>query len=338
MLLHEVEESSGYPGIPSPQPPVDAGGMKPSVDFAILDLASRQHGLVTRRQLIEAGVKGPAIAYRVRIGRLAAVHRGVYRSGPVTTTYHREMAAVLACGKEAVLSHRSAGSLWGLLHEASNEAPVDITTTGQRRPSRGDITIHRTRRLPVDERALRHGIPTTSAGRTLLDLASCIRGPRMERAVAKALRNGLVSVEDMGTLLDRHKGRRGIGFLRELVKTDEAPALTRSEAEVRFLKLMRRSGLPRPAVNTRLRGFEVDFLWRSHRLIVEIDGFAYHGGRAAFERDRNRDATLTAAGYRVVRITWRQLTRETEAVLARVAQALVSGTQTHVSVPPGRSE
>jgi len=134
----------------------------------------------------------------------------------------------------------------------------------------------------------------------------------------------LVVRADIERLLVRHSGRKGIAALRTVFSIDGGLVLTRSEAEVRFLALVRAADISRPLVNTRLCGFEVDFLWPDQRLVVEIDGFAFHGGRAAFEDDRDRDAKLAAVGYRVIRFTWRQLTRRPEAVLVRLAQTLIA--------------
>lgn len=144
----------------------------------------------------------------------------------------------------------------------------------------------------------------------------------LERAVAEAQARHLAQPRDLLALLARYPGRRGTAALRELAESDGAFAITRSEGEERLLALIRRSQLPPPEVNVRLCGFEVDFLWRDQRLVVEVDGFAFHSSRAAFEKDRLRDAELQARGFRVLRVTWRQIVDRKEATLARIAQAL----------------
>ena len=147
----------------------------------------------------------------------------------------------------------------------------------------------------------------------------------LEQVVARAEREGLVDAGVLEAMLKRHPRRRGTGSLRALLANSGRLAFTRSEAEERLLALVRRSQLPPPQVNARLDGYEVDFLWFEARLVVEVDGYAFHSSFGSFHADRRRDAVLTAAGFRVMRITWRQLTRERDATLVRLAQALARG-------------
>ena len=161
----------------------------------------------------------------------------------------------------------------------------------------------------------------------MLDLAPTVGSIPLERALARALRGGTVKRDELAAILDRYPHRRGAPALKGLLAAGD-PALTRSEAEEQFLYLADRGGLGRPSVNWMvegLEGIEVDFAWKEHSLVVEIDGFAFHSGRTAFEHDRSRDARLLAAGFRVIRLTWRQITEEPEATLVRVAQALSVG-------------
>ena len=167
------------------------------------------------------------------------------------------------------------------------------------------------------------GIPITTPARTLLDLASEATSRELEQAVAEAERRHLASRGGLVALLARYPRRPGTRALRFLVETHQRPALIRSEAEERLLALIGKAQLPAPDVNARVGPYEVDFLWREARLIVEVDGFAFHGDRAAFEADRRRDAELAARGFHVIRVTWRQIEAEPEAVLVRVGQALV---------------
>ena len=167
-----------------------------------------------------------------------------------------------------------------------------------------------------------NGIPLTLPARTLLDLAATETQRDLERALSEARVLKLVSDKQLLHAIDRTPSRKGTKALRVLL--DHGPAITRSEAERRLLKLIRDANLPLPLTNVRLHGHTVDFCWPENRLIVEFDGFAFHGHRRAFERDRKRDRTLVAAGYRVIRITWRQLTDESLAVIASVAQALTA--------------
>jgi very-short-patch-repair endonuclease len=185
------------------------------------------------------------------------------------------------------------------------------------------VRTHRAREIDPRDRTTRHGIQVTSVARTLLDIAATAPARELARSAEGAQIRRLVTGRDLERVLARTDGHRGASALRDLLRRAAEPAMTRSEAERRMLALLRAAGLPPSDVNTRVCGHEVDMLWRAERLIVEIDGFEYHRTREAFERDRLRDARLQAAGYRVMRITWRQISQQPEAVVARVAQALV---------------
>lgn len=188
------------------------------------------------------------------------------------------------------------------------------------------IRVHRTSSLHPDDIASRHGIPITSVARTLVDVAGCMDRQELERAVSTAERAGMTTRAAILQTLDRHPRRCGAPVLRALL--DGGPTLTRSEAEERFVALLRQGGLPLPEVNAVLHGYEVDCVWRAEKVVVEIDGYAFHGSRAAFERDRRRDAALMSAGFRVVRFSWRQITRTSPAVLVAVAQILAGAGST----------
>jgi very-short-patch-repair endonuclease len=167
-------------------------------------------------------------------------------------------------------------------------------------------------------------IPVTTPARTLLDLAAGGVFRDFERALAEAQIRRLVRRRELAELLQRNQGRRGSRVLRGALAAETEPVLTRSEAEERLLELVRHARLPPPEGNVRLGEHEVDLLWRKQRLIVEIDGFRFHSSRAAFERDRIRDAELQANGFRVIRVTWRQIVREPDAMLARIARLLAA--------------
>lgn len=276
--------------------------------------------MVTRAQLREAGLTDRAIDRRLESGRLQRVHRGVYLVGHVVMPHAREMSAVLAVGPNAVLSHRSAAWLWQLLPYPPRPASVDVTVWGRNAGRKPGIRIHRAALGPETRTCQR--IPTTTPARTLIDLAYQVSARELERAVAQAQTRGLTSRRDLLALLARHPGRRGTAALRALLNRGSAAVLTRSEAEERFLTLVRKAQLPAPDVNVRLAGYEVDFLWREERLIVEVDGFAFHSSRAAFERDRLRDAELQVQGFRIIRVTWRQIVDYPEAMLVRITKAL----------------
>lgn len=271
--------------------------------MAVAALASRRHGVVSLAQLRSAGLSDGQIEVRIRRGHLHRVHRGVYAVGhPALTLEGRWAAAVLAAGRGAALGRRDAAALWRLLERI--ERPIDVLTARRVRRQVG-IAPHCVGALDPAEITSRHGIPVTSVSRTLLDLAGCVPERRLRRAFAEADRIGLLVPAELGELLDaRGRGRPGAARLRALLADHSGPVpLTRSVLEYRFLQACRRRGLPDPEVNVRVAGFEVDMLWRAERVIVELDGHAYHGTRAAIRRDHRRDGRLQAAGFAVLRLT-----------------------------------
>ena len=290
----------------------------------IADLAARQFGVVSRTQLIAAGIGPGAIDTRLRGHRLHRLHRGVYAVGHVALVpLAREMAAALACGEHAAVSHRSAAAVWRLL-EARESEPVDVTVTGSGR-TRPGLRIHRSRRLAPEDVRRHDGLPVTSPARTLIDFADTAADRELERATAEALTRRLVDARRLLAATAGYPGRRGVSRLQRLLDSEEPTTVTRSEAEERFLALARAAELPPPEVNVPVLGHEVDFHWREQRLVVEIDGFRFHSSRGAFERDRRRDAELQSAGLRVLRITWRQLVDTPYATIARTVRLLASG-------------
>ena len=287
----------------------------------INDLAARQHGIVARWQLVDSGLPTHIVEYRVRIGRLAPVHRGVYRATPLVGPLAREMAAVLACGSRSVVSHRSAAGLWEIL-PSNPRRPVDIIVRG-RRPSRiPGLQSRLGPGLASDEVTSKNDVPLTTVSRTLIDLAGVATFRDLERALARADQAGMLDRTALMSLMARCPRRLGAPVLRALLFSGASPSMTRSDAEYELLSLLRQAALPLPETNVKVEGFEVDLLWRAGRLIVEVDGFTFHSSRTAFERDRRRDATLNAAGYRVVRVTWQQIKRKPIPTVAMLAQVL----------------
>jgi very-short-patch-repair endonuclease len=294
-------------------------------DRAIAALAEAQCGLVTRAQLAALGLGFGAIDHRIARGRLHRLHRGVYAVGHTALAPHaRELAAVLACGPDAVLSHQSAAALWGLRPDHPGDVHVTIGRSGSQ--SRAGLQVHRTRSLDARDIRLRQGIPATSPARTIIDLADILSERDLARVIDEAEIRHLARRRELLAATERlGPGRRGSAQLAGILRRHDGPALTRSQAEERLLSLIARAGLPRPEANVRMQGLEVDLLWRGKRLVVEVDGYAFHATRAAFERDRARDAHLNAAGLRVVRVTWRQIVDEPYVLVARIAQALTHG-------------
>lgn len=292
------------------------------LELAIAHLAGRQHGLVTRAQLLSLGMSARAIEGRLRGRRMRAVHRGVYRTGGVETPREREMAAVLAAGHGAVVSHRSAAWLHGLMVRPPDTHPVEVVVPGRQRVRRPGILARRVRWPPSATAVLADGIPATPVARTLVDLAGVLDAASLERAVARAERQGLAAREDLVAMIGEAQGRPGVRLLRSVAGGMGDLALTRSEAEVRFLQLVRDARLPTPEVNAVLLGYEVDFLWRARRMAVEVDGYRFHASRHQFRRDRRRDSRLAAAGIQVIRLSWEQIVEEPLATAAELAQAL----------------
>jgi very-short-patch-repair endonuclease len=287
----------------------------------IARIASVQRGLVARGQLTAAGIGRGAIAHRLRTGRLHRVHRGVYLVGHAAKgPLAEEMAAILYLRGDAVLSYWTAAAMWGLVD--SRPRDVTVTIVGRDLRSRRGLRLCRVSVLDARDVRMRAGLPVTSAARTVVGLAAHAPGDRLERVLAEGRIHGLISDDELRAAVGRAAGRKGSGRALALLSAEGAPAFTRSEAERRLLRLVRDSALPRPLVNQKLAGHEVDFVWPAHRLVAEVDGHRFHSGRAAFERDRRRDQVLTAAGYRVIRVTWRQLAEEPLAVVARLAQSL----------------
>lgn len=319
--------------------------MLPDQERRIQDRAGRQHGIVTRRQLIEAGLSSAAVGRLLKAGRLRAVHRGVYLLGPMKPDRATEMAAVLAGGPSAVLSHTSAASLWGYgpdhparstdrertngLHRSGEHrssttlpGPIHIIVPGSGRGQRPGIIVHRIMKLASDEHTLVDGIPVTSPSRTLVDLAGLLGSREVERAVAAAEREGLITSEELAQLPERYRRHAGIGVLRSLILEQSAPEFTRSEAERRCLDLLRTAELPVPHTNVPVGPYELDLFWPDAGVAVEVDGRAYHSSRRRFEGDRRKDAWLRARGITVVRLTWRQITRRPIATAVEVGQIL----------------
>jgi very-short-patch-repair endonuclease len=300
------------------------------VDLVLAELAGRQHGVVARRQLLAAGVGRRAIDERLG-RRLYPIHRGVYAVGyPVLRVEARWMAAALVAGPEAVLSYRTAGQLWGLAPRSGH--CLEVTRPTCFRSLRG-ICGHRSV-LPGDERTVVDGIPVTTVPRTILDLATVVSRPQVERALNEVEARRLTDPLSIPDLLARYPRRRGSAVLRALLDEEvEAQGVTKSKLEERFVALLDSHELPCPRLNADVavngRFFSADCLWQRERLIVELDGRAVHGTRKAFEADRERDRILMSDGWRVIRITWRQLCGQPPAVAEDLRKALAQGRALH---------
>jgi very-short-patch-repair endonuclease len=291
-------------------------------DGRIAAIAAAQRGRVSRRQLLSAGVSASTIHRMVVRETLHPLHGGVYAVGhPAPVELGTETAALLACADRAVLSHRTAAALWKL---RPSMAGGDVhVTIGDSQGQRAGIRTHRTRRLEAQDIRTYELLPVTSPARTVLDLATTERAREVERALDEGIVRKILRVSEVEDVLRRASGLRGAPLLARILERRRGPTVTRSEGEERFLSLIRDALLPPPEVNVSIHGYEVDFLWRKQRLVVEVDGYAYHGNRGAFERDRRKDAQLRAGGLSSMRVTWRQMQDEPYALIAHVAQALV---------------
>lgn len=294
-------------------------------DSQISVLAGAQHGVVTRSQLLTLGLSGQAVDRRLRGGRLHPLYRGVYAVGHLVLTVEgRWMSAVLAAGGHAVLSHASAAAAWEL--RPAGAGAIHVTIPGDPgRKRRAGLCIHRSSTLSPQDTTSHRDIPITTPVRTLIDLATTLRGRPLEHALDLAEQRGLVDFAELRKAIEAHPTRPGSPSLQaQLSRYTAGSTVTRSELEERFLALCDRHGLSRPSVNIRIEGVEVDFAWRDARLIVEVDGYAYHRSPSAFEDDRARDVALTVAGWTVLRFTWAQITRRSAWVAGAIRQRLAS--------------
>jgi very-short-patch-repair endonuclease len=255
----------------------------------VTEVAERQWGVISRRQLEEAGLGSAAVTRWMEDGRIHRLHRSVYAVGHRRLPIEGQLfAALLYAGEGSALSHTTAAWWWG---------PSDLE--------------------PVTHR----GLPVTDVPRTLLDLASSLEHHHLRRALAEAEFRGLLQLEEAAAALGR--GHPGSAALRRaLARHLPELALTRSVLEERLLALCEQHALPIPEINEKIGPFTVDALWRDARLVVEVDGGPAHTSRARMKEDRHRDLVLRGLGYRVQRYTWAQVTREAAAVAADVWDAL----------------
>ena len=283
-------------------------------DEQLAALAGQQHGVVARAQVRALGLSGSGVDHRVARGALHVIHRGVYAVGhPALAPDGLRMAAVLACGPGAALSHVSAGAL--LQVRESISALLDVTARTRR--SRPGLRVHRAALDPRDTGTVR-GIPVTAPARTLIDLADVLERQAVIRAFEEAIRLRLLTAEDLQEALQRHPGRRAIPLLTAQVER-HLPGIhrTRSELERAFVRLIAEHDvIPAPQINGHVAGYEVDALWPTHRLAVELDGLEFHRTRAAMRRDYDKALALTRAGLHVVRLDWEQVTVQAGATAA----------------------
>jgi very-short-patch-repair endonuclease len=292
---------------------------QPFDERRLAGLAGRQYGVVTREQLHALGVGETGIRERLRTDRLHRLHRGVYAVGhralPAKAHW---MAAVLACGEGAALSHVAAAAHHQI--RASSAVLIDVTapTRSGRRRQPG-IRLHRSGRLGKEDVTVHEGIPVTTVARTLLDLADVLNRQALKRAIDEAEYLRLLDMTALIAAVDRNPGRSGAKLLEA---AGGALELTESVLEDRFLAMVERRGLARPRVGAWVAGYRVDFHWPEAKLVVELDGFAAHGTRARFESDRRRDRRLGREGVRTIRLTASALTYDEDAIADELIEAL----------------
>lgn len=302
---------------------------KGSLDEQIARLALVQHGVVTLRQLVDLGLTPRAVQHRANAARLHRLYRRTYSLVPqkLLSREGRWMAAVLCCGEDAMLSHRTAA----LLHEIrfKDRNALDVIIPRRTTRKHAGIQIHTSTTLAASDRTRVRNIPCTSVSRTLLDLSTKVDRRGLERALDQAEVERLLNVNELRDQLARNAHHPGSRLIRGIVEEYYlARTLTRSELEEAFFRICRSARVPDPEVNVMIElndGEEpilADFVWLAQRVIVETDGYQTHGTRQAFEHNRRRDQRLTMAGWRVVRITWRQVMSRPDQV-RRLVQALV---------------
>jgi hypothetical protein len=290
-----------------------------SRDRVIADLARTQHGVVAHWQLLVLGLGPDAIQRWVRNGRLHRIHRGVYAVGHrALSSLGYALAAALAYGDGALVGYRSAAWLWDVLDDARQV--IDVVAVAKRQSRRG-IRFHSTVSLHPDDVGERDGVPVTSLARTLLDVAEVVPQRRLVYAIERAEKSRTFDLAAIRELLARSHGRHGLKALKAALREIEPEALHAHEGIERlFIDFCRRYGLGLPAMNASVEGFTVDALWADRKLIVELDSWEHHKSRRSFEEDRRRDAVLTVAGYRVVRVTDRMLRSDPDGLAALLSE------------------
>ncbi len=311
------------------------------LDHALARLAAKQHGVVTLDQLGRLGLTPSAVRQRAEAGRLHRLHRGVYAVGHREIGHRGELlAALMACGAGSVISHLSAAALLGLRDRSPTL--IDTIVPGQAGRKINGVRPHRCRGLGPGEVIRCDGVPCTTPSRTLVDLAGMLSRKSLQRAVGQAAVLRSLDITAIDAAMTYGRGRRGVTQLREIIEPwrteDSKLPLVRSTLEAMLLPLIVSEGLPRPLCNHKLRvgdeEIEVDLYWPEQRLVVESDGYASHGTKAAFERDPRRDQDLLLNDYRVARFTWDHVEREPSRAVATIAHLLGPRTRGGGELPP----
>jgi very-short-patch-repair endonuclease/predicted transcriptional regulator of viral defense system len=301
----------------------DEGDVVREIDRRIARLAARQRGVVTHAQLIALGLSKRAVAHRIRAGKLHPLYRGVYLVGhAVPVLGARELGAVLACGPDAYISHRSAGAIYGVADP--DPAVIDISVIGRSRRQRDGIRVHRPTTLrPSDTGIVDKFLPITSPARTLIDFAATAPFRDVEYAVNESQIKKLVTAKELEAKLH---GQRGAAAITAILSIGAAKVHKGGETLLRTL--IRKANFPTPEINVKVHGYEWDFHWPHAKLVVEADSVRYHSLPSKVEHDRRKEAHLRARDYEVLRFTYTQIAYEPEVVIAGIATALAKATAT----------
>jgi very-short-patch-repair endonuclease len=293
-------------------------------DRLVAEIAAAQLGLTTRWQLLDLGLSRAIIDHALARGRIIPVHRGVYAVGHVSLPPRAPfMAAVLAVGPGAVVSHCSAAALWGLVPSCADDQ-VDILLAGRDAGRRRQgIRVHRTPALHPRDATTYEQVPMTTPARALLDITPVLSQPQLEKSFDAGLKGRILTRHGVAVTVARSPDCRGAARLGALAESEFRGAPdTRSPAEEDFLKLVRAGGLPEPEMNARVGLYVIDALWRRLGLAVEIDGYEFHSTKRSFESDHERDQVMTDAGFAVLRFTRDQIVKQPELVLVRLTRRL----------------
>jgi very-short-patch-repair endonuclease len=290
-------------------------------DPAVADVAGDRQGVVSYRDLRSSGLGRGAIHHRVLRKRLHRVHRAVYLPGhDVPPEGAPLFAAVQALGENAYISYRTALEQHGILEPT--DGPIHATVVGGCRRSRDNIRVHRTTRIAPEDLGTIDGLPITSPARAILDFADDATPRELAKAINEAHVLKLATPADLRALMKRTPGRKGAALLTATLNRHDGPSTAHEGGEELLEAIIKRARLPKPAVNARTAGYECDFTYENHKLIIEVDGGTFHGTPAAVDRDRRKDQALRAAGYTVLRYSYHQLADEPEAAVAEIAAHL----------------
>jgi len=277
--------------------------------------------MVAAAQLYQVGITKRAIEWRIRAGVLHPKFRGVYSFGcGELPPLAYEQGALLACGEHAFLSHLSAAFVWGLRKAAPVD--VDVSLVGRYRRSSDGIRVHRIGAIDRRDVRFHEGIWMSSPARAVLEIAAIGTAQELAAAIDEGLAHRLFTPRELKEVLARNRPCRGAARLAAVLGDETATATSRSRTEKRLLRLLRDAGLPLPETNVKFGRFELDFFWRRERLVVEVDGYPFHRGPAAFNRDREKDLVLGGAGIEVLRFTGDHVSDRSPMVLARIAGEL----------------